>query len=427
MIGSYIKEKYEVKALVAESHLYEIYTATEVETGTPVVIKMLSEECSRDEAKVKAFSDEVALYARLNHPLVAKVYDFDAIAGRPFLVSEPVEGRELRAWIKEGELSFFAAIAATRKLTELLGYAAEQGVSPRYLKQSNIVRTPEGNLRVLSFSLPRLKLVVSHEHETGSGIQSDAFFLGTILFELLSGESPTWKRGGLNELWDSRLRQSMRIRHPQLAPEEMEKVIALIERTFTREMKLRYRTHQEILTGLAELEKIAAKSEKAAKPAVKNFASAGEVVDAITGKSGARQMASGFSAVGANTGAGAVGTSAVAAAKSPSQPIAISARQKGAATGSGKGAAQGAGKGAVLETVGNVALAADLETNPVAAAQAAEEPAQFGRPILHLIKGGRDAARSVIWKYSDEQAWHKNPFILIGSAILIMLLIIFFW
>lgn len=405
MLGSIINNKYEIKQLLVESGQYDIYTATEAETGSTVVLKMLREEWSANSERVKLFSDEVKMFSKLTHPFVAQVLDFDQYEGRPYVVTELVEGEDLRSWINRGEGTFEANVLVTKHIGEVLLFAFESGLNYRHVKQSNIMRTKEGRIKILSFSLPRLKLVSSNESDAGSGIQSDLFFLGTTLFEMISGETPIRRRGGINEHWDTRLKQAMRIRYPQLDPELIMKITDIIEKTFTRDLKLRYADHQPFLKELTQVAVQVKKLEPLAPKALRQTpSSASEIVDAIHG----RVPSGTVPPEGRQKTSGSPIPAAVGGKGNP-QRIAV------VASFAGGGSKTGATKAGTA-----VAVAEAPEENP-------EEMPQFGRPILHLIKGGKDFAKSAIWRYADEQSWHRNPLIMISSGIFLMLLFILFW
>jgi len=394
LIGTILKGKYDIKGLLSESTFFEIFSALETETGSSVVVKILREEFSKDSERIKFFSEEVKNFAKVTHPYVAQVYDFDILDGRPFVVTELVEGDEFRAWLKNSQVTFFQAVKVVAQLAELLEFAFTNGVSSRNIKPSNIIRTKEGKIKVLSFSIPRLKIVGGTNQEHISGIQSDLFFLGSTLYEILCKESPIRKRGGINELWDEKLKKGLMVNYPDLEPGQIEKIVGIVDRTFTREVTKRFPDHQFLIKELQELLKIGEKMEKKApKEKTENtLATASAVVDAIHGR---------ITAEPENI---PLEVAPFATAKD-----AISHIKVGVST---------------VPAGGGLKQAAALKLQEIISP---EEKPVFGRPILQLLKGGREVTRSLIWRCSDEQPLYKNPIILIGGGILSMLLLILFW
>lgn len=410
MIGIILNNKYQLQKLVAESTGFEIYLAVEAETGTEVVVKIMSEDIAKNEERVSAFSGEVKRFTCLSHPALAHILDFDAWEGRPYLVTEHIEGQDVRSAIKTASLTFEEIIRVVTEVGEVIYHAYDQGITPRYLKQSNIFRSMQGRTRILSFSLPRLKLVGSNENDAQAGVQSDLFFLGTLMYELLTGESPIRRRGGINELWDNKLMQAMRLKFEHLAPALIEKIVAIIDKTFTREVKLRYTDHLGFLRDLRELGKagrdrsaVAASSAPLRRPPM---ATASEVVDAIHGRLPGRAT------IPAMEGAVAGGV----LCRLPT----TADRPVGSEKSESAGFADMMGFSQPTDTQGNAVLQplADLSVFPEGKSE---------RPALKMLKGGRSSRANTIWKGTDEHAWYRHPLLMMGAGIAFMIVLILFW
>ena len=457
MIGTTLNEKYKLGSMLAESHLYEVYQAVEIETGSAVVVKMMREEIAASFDQVKFFSDEVQAFGKLSHPNVAQVLDMDMAGNRPYVVREPVSGIDFRAWAREEKgVPFLAAVKAVQSLGFVLQAAFDEGIDQRTIKSSNVVRREDGTVKVLGFSMPRLRLIKKNQSmaDLEAGIQSDLFFLGTTLFELLTGDSPIRKRGGINETWDDKLRQALRIRHQQLPPEAIDKVVEGIERTFTREMKNRFQDHTGFLVVLADLIHLAESLERSSRPQRRDMSTASEVVDAIHGRKPVTTIATGVGPAplpktasipqAAATSQVAASSQAVASARpatasSPIPAAAMAAANPAMAAKGGKitplsahrsrnpaASSLNPAEAAQLGTFeGNAALALDAAESG-STAEDADRPV-FGRPIFQVIDGGRNLAKSVIWRISDEPTWYRNPMVLMGAGLLSMLLLILFW
>lgn len=403
MIGVILNSKYQLQKLIAESTGYDVYLAVEGETGTEVVVKIMGEEQARNEERVAVFSNEVKKYTCLAHPALAQILDFDVWEGRPYLVSERIEGVDVRSVIKSGNLSFEEILRVVAETGEVIYHAFEQGVTPRYLKQSNIFRCPKGRTRILSFSIPRLKLVGTGEGDTQSGVQADLFFLGTLMYELLTGESPIRRRGGINELWDTRVTQALRLKFEHLEPALIDKVVEIIDKTFTREVKTRYTDHLGFLRDLRELGKAGrVKGASAPAPRRASFATASEVVDAIHGRgpSAMNEMSA-----PANEGAGREFRPAEAAVLNPkSGPFGHADLESGFST-----------------EFGNAVAARQLEPGEFSESQNL-------RPALKVLKGGRSGEQNgALWRGSDDHVWYRHPMLMMGFGLALMIVLILFW
>jgi len=449
MIGKTINGKYEICQSLAESLMYEVYSALEVETGMPVAVKLMRGEMAENQERVKAFSDEVRLVAGISHPSIVPVLDFDLYEGRPFAVTEFTEGTDLRECIHaEKPLSFFDACRAVQQLAVLLQHACDQRVAVRSIKLSNIIRTNTGLIKVLSFSLPRLRLVGVGADEA-AGIQSDLYFLGTTLYELIAGESPMRKRGGINEVWDDKLRQALRIRHSQLTPEQIEMVAEFVEKTLTRTVRNRFVDHAAFLVGLSDLMHVSGDAERVEREMKRRkLSTASEIVDAING----RRASATVTAAAAGSGAMAAGTSGQGR-----QSVAATASAAVSFVGASAGRAADEGVSSVplkaipggVSMTGRVgrcagtaalAVASDAVETPASALCPAEEMqlqgdmAAAAKPVLRLLQGGRDKAQGrsagKIWQGVEEQPWIRHPYAAIGIGSFLLALfvsLLIFW
>ncbi|MBP5470884.1 MAG: protein kinase, partial [Candidatus Riflebacteria bacterium] len=255
MIGEIINEKYKIESVFSESHMYEIFTAVEAATGHTVVLKLMKEEMAINEKRVKVFSEEIKNFASLSHPNIAEILDLDLYEDRPYVVSPLIEGKELNLVMKDELLSLPDSVKIIQDLAAVLQCASDHKIENRNINLSNVIRKKDGHITVLSFTLPRLRLVstTTVKRNENSGIQADLYFLGTALYELLAGKSPIRKIGGLHELWDMNLERELRIRHPELEPDQQRKVVEFIRKTLTREMNLRFENYEAFLKGLADL------------------------------------------------------------------------------------------------------------------------------------------------------------------------------
>ena len=61
-----------------------------------LVIKRILPKFLGDEESIKLFIDEARLVAKLHHPNIVQIFDFDKEGDRYYLAMELVEGRDLR-------------------------------------------------------------------------------------------------------------------------------------------------------------------------------------------------------------------------------------------------------------------------------------------------------------------------------------------
>lgn len=410
MIGELISDKYRIEAAISESHMYDVFAAYEVATGTNVVVKILNETMAYQPDRVKTFTDEIKSFATLSHPMIAAILDIDIFDDRPYVVTEKVEGEDLYSLINGEPLSFAESIKIIQGLGSVLQYATDLQIEHRTIKLSNILRQKDGQLKVLSFTHPRLKLAGRSERGKGSGVHSDLFFLGITLYELLVGDSPIRKRGGINELWDMKFEKFLRIRHPELNPEQLAKVVSFVKRTITRDVKLRFNSHEDFLKDLADFSSMVRVNKFRSKSQQLSMAS--QVVDALNGTMSNVNSSAINVRRKMNPELQLVSNQTVATANCNIGSRAVTQSQKGRAA---------LHSNTEPAFSGNLAL--DTSNSTAQAIKASRPKPE--RPKLRLVKPS--AQNTKLWDESSERHWILNPMLFMGFSLLVMILLVLFW
>src|SRR5580700_712985 len=169
-----------------------------------------------DEAARERFGAEATALRNLNSPNIPVLLDFGSLPdGRPFLVTEWVEGSDLAALLASGRpFSVREVLQLAQAVSFALACAHKQGMVHRDVKPANIlVPDREGRLRfedakLLDFGvLGRLEVntlttrsgmvvgtpyYMSPEQIRGGGLTpaADIFSLGVVAYETLSGKRP---------------------------------------------------------------------------------------------------------------------------------------------------------------------------------------------------------------------------------------------
>lgn len=423
MIGELINGKYKIEAAFSESHMYEIFSALEVGTGTQVIVKILKESMAANAERVRGFSDEIKSFASLSHPLIAEVLDVDMYDDRPYVVSPVVRGKDLPALIKGEVLPMHECVKIIQELATVLQYAADQKVEHRTIKLSNVIRRDDGRICVLSFTHPRLRLASRSTRSEGTGVHSDLYFLGTAFFELLAGESPIRKNGGINELWDMKLEKLLRIRHPDMPPEQVTRIVDFVRATLTRELGRRCNSHEEFLKSLADLSGKIRETNIRSK-AARQLSMASQVVDALNGRMS--NVNTSLPPV-VNMPPAQMTTPAMAA----SAPVSVlkSSERGSKDAGDGNGFAQTAIEGNLALVVDNSGKEGFNGASDNAGENVSEGKAT-GRRHLRLVKPQPAAAENTDasnWKLHEEKHWLRNPVLFMGLCLVVMVFLILFW
>ena len=83
---------YEIIALIGAGGMGEVYRARDTRLGRDVAVKVLTESFSQDPERLRRFEQEARSVAALNHPNILALFDIGSQDGRPYLVSELLEG-----------------------------------------------------------------------------------------------------------------------------------------------------------------------------------------------------------------------------------------------------------------------------------------------------------------------------------------------
>jgi Tol biopolymer transport system component len=208
---------YEIQSPLGAGGMGEVYRARDTRLGRDVALKVLTEAFAHDVERLRRFEQEARAVAALNHPNILALYDIGSHDGRPYLVSELLEGQSLREILNAGALSSRKASDYAVQIASGLAAAHEKGIVHRDLKPENLFITKDGRVKILDFGLAKLAQptdaagsdnltltssptqpgvvmgtagYMSPEQVRGGAIdnRTDIFAFGAVLYEILSGQ-----------------------------------------------------------------------------------------------------------------------------------------------------------------------------------------------------------------------------------------------
>jgi len=194
-------------------HMGDVYKALHTTMDRFVAVKVLPAKALADQQAIGRFQQEMKAVGRLEHPNIVRAYDAREIEGKHVLVMELVEGKNLSNVVdSSGRLSVADACEVVRQAAVGLQYVHEKGLVHRDVKPSNLMLTPEGQVRILDLGLARFRAHrPSAKEMTGVGqavgtpnymapeqvadsrqvdTRADVYGLGCTLYKLLSGRAP---------------------------------------------------------------------------------------------------------------------------------------------------------------------------------------------------------------------------------------------
>jgi serine/threonine protein kinase/tetratricopeptide (TPR) repeat protein len=217
--GSVIGERYEILQLLGEGGMGAVYKAHDRELGRDVALKLIRPELARNPETLARFKQELLLARQVTHRNVIRIFDIGQASGFKFITMEYLEGRDLRAVLREKEkLAPEEAVKIILQICRALEVAHGEGVIHRDLKPQNIMLDANGRAYVMDFGIARSAYLpgmtqtgalvgtpeyMSPEQARGEKLneRSDLFSLGVILYELLTGQSPYHSDTPLATLW----------------------------------------------------------------------------------------------------------------------------------------------------------------------------------------------------------------------------------
>jgi serine/threonine protein kinase/Tol biopolymer transport system component len=190
--------RYEIRSLIGVGGMGEVYRASDPKIGRDVAIKVLPADFSADKERVARFEQEAQAAGALNHPNILAIYDVDTENGVLYVVSELLEGEELRQRLDEGPIPLRKVTEYAQQIVAGLSAAHEKGIVHRDLKPENLFITTDDRVKILDFGLAKLRDPKpdpsSSEDATRRAITNPGVVMGTVGYM-----SPEQVRGHLTD------------------------------------------------------------------------------------------------------------------------------------------------------------------------------------------------------------------------------------
>ncbi|HEY8146750.1 MAG TPA: protein kinase [Kofleriaceae bacterium] len=219
--------KYTLLERISHGGMAEVFRARTLgEAGFEriVAIKLLLPQVAMDDEFVTMLIDEAKIAGQLSHANIAQIFDLGRADDRYYIVQEYVQGRDLRAILRDlsdrnERLSLAQCCHILLKVCEGLDYAHNKrdaagnplNLVHRDISPQNVIASYEGEIKLIDFGIVKAEgratrtlaglvkgkfAYMSPEQLRGLPVdrRSDVFACGIVLHELLTGE-PLFKRG----------------------------------------------------------------------------------------------------------------------------------------------------------------------------------------------------------------------------------------
>ena len=208
-LDGYFLGGYRILYKIASGSFGRVFRAVDPHTGVVVAIKVLRRRWSEKRRFIDLFEREGKVGRSLQHPNIVSILavDRDPLSQQYYIVMEFVEGGNLRDFLAiRKKLQPVEALRLLEDAASGLVYSFGVGISHRDVKPTNILISAQGTAKLVDFGLAgidagedngqKVYRTVDYaglEKATAApqgDIRSDVYFLGCVLYEMLTGKSP---------------------------------------------------------------------------------------------------------------------------------------------------------------------------------------------------------------------------------------------
>lgn len=196
-----LNERYQIIQQIDQGGQGVVYLGIDLHLRRQVAIKLSHTTFVDDADSSERILAEGQLLAKINHPLLAQVYDVGIQAGRPYLVMEFVNGATLQTVLRTKQLKRNQVVRVISLIAQGVAVIHESGILHLDLKPENIILTQEGSCKIVDLGTSWLESNQTQQYLGGTtgymapeqaagesdsiGPWTDVYGLGTILAAML--------------------------------------------------------------------------------------------------------------------------------------------------------------------------------------------------------------------------------------------------
>jgi formylglycine-generating enzyme required for sulfatase activity len=268
-VGQYVFEK-----PLGEGGMAEVWLARNVHIGNLAAIKFLNNDYAGKPEIEQRFVNEGRRQGALSHPNIIKIYGFEYVEGRSFLILQYVDGETLGDLVERaGPLEVSEALRIGISVLNALDYAHENNLVHRDIKPSNILLDKHGFPYLGDFGIVR---ALNAQSGTTTGMvmgtslymspeqfkspkavdrRSDIYSFGCMLYQMLAGDPPfnppdTGDEGWFVAVMLAHLQEPpppLRLRNPSVSPA----IEAVVMRCLAKNPDERYTRCRDVRDALS--------------------------------------------------------------------------------------------------------------------------------------------------------------------------------
>ncbi len=209
-LAAALGRSYRLERELGQGGMATVYLAEDLKHKRHVALKVLKPELAA-VLGAERFVQEITTTAALQHPHILPLFDSGTADGFLYYVMPFIDGETLRGRLsRETQLGIEQSVQIARDVASALHYAHEHGVIHRDIKPENIL-LHDGRPMVADFGIALALSAAAGGRMTETGLslgtphymspeqataekeisaRSDVYSLGSVLYEMLTGEPP---------------------------------------------------------------------------------------------------------------------------------------------------------------------------------------------------------------------------------------------
>jgi serine/threonine protein kinase/tetratricopeptide (TPR) repeat protein len=264
---------YDILEKLGEGGMGVVYKARDTKLNRVVALKFLPQRKETSSEEGMRLLQEARAAARLNHPNIATVFEFDVVDSpktgdtHTFIAMEYVEGESLKTLIRRGVLTIPQVESIVTQLARALSVAHSKGIVHRDLKPANILITNDGTAKILDFGVAKLLgettfsksgdiigtvAYMSPEQLQGGTIDArcDIWALGVATFEMLTRRLPFKGEHTPALMYSITNQEPLNLK--ELRPDVPDKLLTVCTRALQKNPDDRFQSMGELLTEIGD-------------------------------------------------------------------------------------------------------------------------------------------------------------------------------